>query len=221
MSNIKTSTVLTVNRRTWQCLALLAITMLMVSGCGGGAGGVYVESREAPPLQIPENLDRPSNEAALIIPGVAAPELAGLRDDAVPPKVLTSEEAALSTSRVGFGEGALFLLVEDQVESVYRRLGFTLNRGSMSIEENRPESHAYVFLYRQPPPGEVKRGFWRSLAFWKGADWIDHSGRYEVRLVADDDNPQHTRIYLYDGNGNAALPEPVEQLLGIVQERLG
>ncbi len=220
MSNIKTSKALIHNNHARQWLVIL-ITGLLLTACGGNVGGVYVESREAPPLRVPEKLDRPSNEAALIIPGVAAPELAGLRDDAVPPKVLTSEEAALSSTRVGFGEGALFLLVEDRVESVYRRLGFTLNRSGLSLQERKPDSHAYVFLYRQPPPSRAKKGFWRTLAFWKSAEWEDYSGHYEVRLVADDDNPLHTRVYLYDANGKAAQPAPVEQLLGIVQERLG
>lgn len=200
-------------------LGLMMLTVLL-AGCAG-PGGAYVDSRESSPLQVPEALDRPSTEAALTIPGVAAPELAGLRDEAVPPKVLTSEEAAQSTSRVGFGEGALFLLVEDRLESVYRRLGFTLDRGSMSVQERDPDNHSYTFLYRQPPPERVKKSFWRKLAFWKGSGGLDYSGRYEVRLLPDQDNPEHTRIYLYDSQGNAAQPAPVEQLLGIVQERLG
>ncbi len=200
---------------------LILIAGLLLSACGGRVGGVYVDSRETSPLQVPANLDKPSTEAALTIPGSAAPQLAGLRDEAVPPKVLTSEEAAQSTSRVGFGDGALFLLVDDRVESVYRRLGFTLNRGEMSINERDPNNHSYLFTYRQPAPAKVKKSFWRKLTFWRGNKGVDYSGRYEIRLVADDDDPEHTRIYLYDGDGVAARPEPVEQLLGLVQERLG
>ena len=218
MSNIGLSKALMSKRGLSVITALLG--SLLLAACGN-VGGVYVDSREASPLRVPDQLDRPSTEAALTIPGAAAPELAGLRDEAVPPKVLTSEEAAQSTSRVGFGDGALFLLIEDSVDSVYRRLGFTLERSGMSIESREPDRLTYTFLYRQPPPTQLRKGFWRKMAFWKGADWEDYSGRYEVRLVPDDDKPEHTRVYLYDSEGNAAQPEPVEQLLGIVQERLG
>lgn len=218
MSNIGLSKALLGKRGLSLIIALL--TSLLLAACGN-VGGVYVDSREASPLRVPDQLDLPSTEAALTIPGAAAPELAGLRDEAVPPKVLTSEEAAQSTSRVGFGDGALFLLIEDRVDSVYRRLGFTLDRSGMSIEAREPDQLSYTFLYRQPPPTQARKGFWRKMAFWKGTSFDDHSGRYEVRLVPDDDKPEHTRIYLYDGEGNAARPEPVEQLLGLVQERLG
>jgi len=211
---------LSVKKRYLLRIALAFLGVLLMVACRS-VGGAYVDSRESSPLRVPEHLDRPGIESALTIPGIAASELAGLRDDAIPPKVLTSEEAALSTSRVGFGQGALFLLVEDELESVYRRLGFTLNRNGMSVEQSKPETHSYMFVYTQPSNVKTKRSFWRSMLFWQGDARANYSGRYEVRLATDDDDSGHTRIYLYDTNGRAALPESVEQLFGIVQERLG
>lgn len=220
MNNIRCWKILRTKNNYLLRTSLAFIGVLLMAACRT-VGGAYVDSRETAPLRVPEHLDRPSIESALTIPGIATPELAGLRDDAVPPKVLTSEEAALSTSRVGFGQGALFLLVEDQLDSVYRRLGFTLNRNGMSVEEIKPDAHSYVFSYTQAPLAKTEKGFWRSVLFWQGGSGTNYSGRYEVRLATDDNDSDHTRIYLYDADGKAALPESVEQLFGIVQERLG
>ena len=87
------------------------LIVLSITACGGGKK-LYMESREARPLEVPTDLDMPNQEGALFIPGRYAPELAG-RAEARPPLVLSSEEAELANTNIRYGDGALYLLVED------------------------------------------------------------------------------------------------------------
>lgn len=201
------------------CLLVILMIWLQQMGCSS-YGGAYVDSREVPDIVVPDDLDAPAVENALLIPGLSAPELAGLRDEARPPQVLTSEEAAASTSSIAFGNGALYLLIEDEATSVYRRLGFTLARGQMELLERKDAERKLVFRYQQVP-AKVEKGFFGAMAFWKDSYGPNYSGDYQVRLEPDDDNRNHTRIYLYTMDGRAAAPQPVEHIFGQIQERLG
>ncbi len=206
-------------------LTLILLTSLAVTACGGGRQGIYIDSTEAEPLRVPENLDRPSTGSALFVPGVSAPELAGLRDAAKPPLVLSSEEASASGISIGYGDGALYMLIKDTPRSVYRRLGFALNRGHMSLREQQPEGMAYDFFYRQPPETKPKQGFfgglWDVLTFWSGSEEIDYSGNYRVKIQADDNNPSHARVYLYDVDDRAAGSDRADLIFTHLQRRLG
>lgn len=192
--------------------------LLALSACGGKK--LYVESRESAPLEVPGDLDMPNQESALFIPGRYAPELAG-RAEARPPLVLSSEEAELTNTNIRYGDGALFLLVEDETPSVWRRLGFTLDRAGMKINERLPDAQRYHISYTQPPLLYSNRSFWDTIFFWRNSDPVDYSGSYQVELHTDADNPEHTRVYLYDGNHRPADPEASDHILGVIQQRLG
>ena len=200
-------------------IIVTTLAIMQLNGCTA-VGGAYVGSREVPDISVPDDLDAPSVENALLIPGLSAPELAGLRDEAQPPVVLTSEDAAVANTSIGFGNGALYLLVEDEVPSVYRRLGFTLARGQMELLERKDDEQMLVFRYNQALKQE-NRGFLGSLAFWKKGGGPNYSGDYQVRLERDDDNRQYTRVYLFTTDGRPVTPTPVEHIFGEIQERLG
>lgn len=204
---------------------LMLLTSLALTACGSGRQGIYIDSSELEPLRVPENLDRPATGTALFVPGVSAPELAGLRDAAKPPLVLSSEQASESGISIGYGAGALFMLIDDTPVSVHRRLGFTLNRGHMRLREQQPEGLAYEFFYRQPPETKPKKGFfgglWDVMVFWSSAEEVDYSGVYRVQIQPDDNNPSHTRVYLYDEDERPADADRAELIFTHLQERLG
>ncbi len=199
-------------------LPVLMLSALVLAACGSGKK-LYIESEELPPLVVPEDLDTPDQRLALAIPGTPAAELAG-RAEARPPVVLSSEEAAISNTQVRYGAGALYLLVEDEISSVWRRLGFTLNRGAMRLTDTAPDSHRYSFFYTQPPPAD-EGGFWDTIFFWRGSDMVDFSGEYQVELRPDDKTPGNTRVYLYRGDGRPADAEAADHITGVIQKRLG
>lgn len=201
------------------CIIIAVLIAVLISGCGAG-NEVYVESRESQPLVVPADLDRPSLDAALLIPGQPAPQLAG-RAEAKPPLVLSSEEAAQISTNVRYGDGALYLLVPDEMASVSRRLGFTLNRSGMNLDSRNEQEKRFAFSYRQPPNTIVlDRSFWDTVFFWRNTKPADYSGSYQIKLLPDDD-PQQTRVYLYDHQGQAAPAEAADHLFGIIQQRLG
>jgi uncharacterized lipoprotein len=192
---------------------------LVLTACGSGKE-LYMESRESKPLEVPNDLDMPNRDGALFIPGRYAPELAG-RAQARPPLVLSSEEAELANTNIRYGDGALYLLVEDEPASVWRRLGFTLNRAGMTVNVREQDQQRYRFSYVQPPLLYTDRSFWDTIFFWRNSDPIDYSGSYQVELKGDDNNPDNTRVYLYDADLRPADPEASDHLLGIIQKRLG
>lgn len=192
---------------------------LALSACGSNKK-LYLDSREAKPLEVPPGLDMPNQESALFIPGVAAPELAG-RAEARPPLVLSSKEAELSNANIRYGDGALFLLVEDEPDSVWRRLGFTLNRAGMTLAERQVDQRIYRFSYNQPASLYDTRSFWDTVFFWRNSDPVDYSGTYQIQLKPDNDNPSNTRVYLYNAEQRPADPEASDHLLGVIQQRLG
>lgn len=192
---------------------------LLLSACGAGRQ-VYLESDEAKPLEVPTGLDQPNLENALLIPGRSAPQLAG-RAEANPPLVMSSEEAAQSSTNIRYGDGALYLLIEDEIESVWRRLGFTLNRGQMSLEQRDDERRRFHFRYLQPPAPAGDRSFWDTVFFWRRSDPLDFTGQYQIQLRADDADLQRTRAYLFNGEGQPAPPEAADHLFGVIQQRLG
>jgi len=204
---------------------IMLLAGLAVTACGSGRQGIYIDSSETEPLRVPENLDRPSTGTALYVPGVSAPELAGLRDAAKPPLVLSSEEARVSGITIGYGDGALYMLIRDTPASVHRRLGFALNRGYMSLREQQPPGLAYEFFYRQPEESKPRQGFfgglWDVITFWSSDEEVDYSGNYRVSIQPDDDNPSHARVYLYDAEDRPADSDRADLIFTHLQERLG
>ena len=197
---------------------------ILLAGCGGAEERpIYAQSPETQPIQVPPGLDQPETQAALRIPGESAPELAGLRQGATPPQVLPSAEASTNTSSVRYGAdaGALYLLVEDRLESVWRRLGFTLNRRDMSLQRSDESARVYEFSYTRRSPAEEEGGIWDTIMFWRGGDSEDYSGVYRVRLQSDDERPEATRVYLFRGDGSAAPAAAADHLLGLIKQRLG
>jgi len=204
---------------------LMLLTGFLLTACGAGRQGIYIDSDEVEPLRLPENLDRPATGTALYVPGVSAPELAGLRNAAKPPLVLSSEEASASGISIGYGDGALYMLIEDSPASVHRRLGFALNRGHMRLREQQPPGLAYDFFYRQPEESKPKQGFfgglWDVMTFWSSDEEIDYSGNYRVSIQPDTNNPAHTRVYLYDEQDRPADSDRADMIFTHLQERLG
>jgi len=206
-------------RNIYLDIAIYLALALALAACGGNKQ-LYMESREAPSLQVPADLDMPNQESGLFIPGRSAPQLAG-RAEARPPLVLSSEEAEQASTNIRYGDGALYLLVEDDLNSVWRRLGFTLNRAGMAIDETFPDLFRYTFNYNQPPATISGRSFWDTVFFWRNSDPINYSGTYHVELHRDSGNEQQTRVYLYGGDEHPANAEAADHLLGVIQKRLG
>ena len=178
---------------------------------------IYVQSEEVPPIEAPEGLSLPEVRQTYDIPGAFLPQLAAMGDEARPPVVLSSAEAEASRSHIRFGPTGLYLEVEDEPDSVWRRLSFTLNRSGMNVREINEERRRYRFRFSHDPI-EIRRSGLARFAFWRSDEIVDYSGTYQAELRDDGDR---TRIVLLGEGGEIIEMDRAEYVLSVLRERLG
>lgn len=195
---------------------------LMLAGCGlfGKDRPVYVASAEIKPLRVPPDLSQPRTENLFVIPGYSLPELAARGDESLPPRVLSSSEAESARSRIRFGPTGLYLEVDDEAASVWRRLGFALNRGEMSVQRVLPDERRYAVGFVHAPIVIAERGwFSRMFLFWRSPEFIDYSGSYMLEVQRA--TPTSTRVAILGENGEILPMQQAEFVLARLQDRLG
>ena len=199
-------------------LLLLIILATLLSACfNRDRQPIYVGSEEVSAIRAPEGFSQPRVRSTHEIPGYFLPELAAVGNEARPPRVLTSAEAEASRSHLRFGATGLHLEVEDEPDSVWRRLGFTLDRGRMSIESVDDEQRLIAFRFDHDPIVLQRRGFGRA-AFWRSPERIDFRGVYQVQVLPSGDN---ARVALFDQRGDLVELDRAEFVLAVLRERLG
>lgn len=204
------------NRAIVNILLAIASAVLLSACAVGDSNPIYLDSAEVDPIRTPPELDEPPVRGTYRVAGVYLPQMAGQSEDR-PPRVLSSAEAEASRSHVRFGERGLYLEVEDELDSVWRRLGFTLNRSGMEIQQADAEDRQYSFRFQHDPIVIDRTGFAR-LAFWQRPERIDYSGRFKVELEPAGDA---TRVILLDENGELIEMDRAEYVLAVLRERLG
>lgn len=209
------------NFRSSTAKALLSVLLsVFLAGCFGSRNPVYVASEEVPPIRVPEGLSQPDRQSTFEIPGFSLPELAARGDQSRPPQVLPSSEAEQARSRVSFGPTGLYLQVEDEAASVWRRLTFALDRGGMSIEEVLFDDRRFVTRFTHEPIQASQRGFIsRLFLFWRSPEVIDYSGLYQLEVQRE--TAQTTRVAIFDREGSILPMEQAEYVLIRLQRRLG
>ncbi|MEE4295096.1 MAG: hypothetical protein V2J20_00585 [Wenzhouxiangella sp.] len=200
-----------------RAVIVLAMAATMAGCTLGGSDDVYLRSAEVDPIRAPDGLDQPRVRGTFQVAGYALPEMAGQNEDR-PPRVLTSAEAEASRSRIRFGQYGLYLEVEDELSSVWRRLGFTLNRGDMKVESASADEHRYAFAFDPEPIVVERRGLAR-FAFWEPNERLDHGGRFVLELEPESEDA--TRVLLLDENGELIDMARAEYVLSILRDRLG
>lgn len=206
--------------RTRSLFILSLAMVLLLGGCfNRERDPVYVSSEEIDPIEAPPGLDRPQTRNIYDVPGYSLPELAAQGEQERPPEVQPSAVAERSRSQIRFGPTGLYLAVEDQPDSVWRRLGFTLNRGGMQVEQVDENQNRYVFRFSHEPI-EPDVGFFDRLTFWSSPEATDYSGSYVAR-VAESADSGVTRVELLDEDGSVVDLDRAEFVLARLRERLG
>jgi len=195
-------------------------TVVLLGGCfGSGSDPVYVASDEIEPIEAPPGLDAPRTRNIFDIPGYSLPELAAQGNQERPPEVQPSSVAEKSRSQIRFGPNGLYLAVEDMPDSVWRRLGFTLNRGGMQVVQVDEDERRYVFSFSHEPV-QADVGLFDRLTFWSSPGVADYSGEYVAR-IAGETRDGVTRVELLDADGSVIEMERAEFVLARLRERLG
>lgn len=206
--------------QTRSVFILVLTGSLLMSGCfNRDQQPIYVGSEEVDRIEAPSGLDQPMTSNIYDVPGYSLPELAAQGEPERPPEVLPSKEAERSRSHIRFGPTGLYLAVEDRPDSVWRRLGFSLNRGSMQVRQVREQERRYLFRFSHDPIRPEKTGLSR-LAFWSQPEVIDYSGVYTAHVTGDSDD-DNTRVELFDEDGSVVDMERAEFVLARLRDRLG
>lgn len=207
------------NRTRTFFILSLAMTLLLAGCFNRERDPIYVSSEEIDPIEAPPGLDQPDTRNIYDVPGYSLPELAAQGEQERPPEVQPSAVAEQSRSQIRFGPTGLYLAVEDQPDSVWRRLGFTLNRGGMQVERVYEDQRRYLFRFSHEPI-RPDTGLLDRLTFWSSPEAIDYSGSYVARVASEADNGV-TRVELLKTNGGVVELDRAEFVLARLRERLG
>lgn len=202
--------------------AAVAMTAALASGCGllPDRGPVYAESQEVSMIEVPPGMSRPDTDTEFEIPGYSLPELAAQGDESRPPRVLSSAEAEQARSRIRFGPQGLYLEVDDTAASTWRRLGFALNRGDMTVDQVLDDQRRFRVRFRHDPIRVSDRGWISSVfLFWKSPEYLDYSGTYVFEVQRETSDT--TRVAVLGEDGNVLPMQRAEFVLDRLRERLG
>lgn len=193
---------------------------LLLGGCfNRERDPIYVASEEIKPIEAPPGLDQPRIRDTYDVPGYSLPELAAQGEQEQPPQVQPSSVAEQSRSQIRFGPTGLYLAVEDEPNSVWRRLSFTLNRAGMQVQQVNEGQRRYRFRFSHDPI-RPDYGVFDRLTFWSRPEAIDYSGEYVAR-VAEASERGITRVELLDADGSVIEMDRAEFVLARLRERLG
>lgn len=210
--------------RKLQVLFPAAVFMLPVlTGCGLFGDKeedrpVYFEANETEYLAVPKGLNKPRRDKAMLILGDQTPAGMLVDSNSEPPLVQVKGSSGISGAGINYGARGNYLLIADSLESVYTRLKLAIESSGMELLDQNAARDSYDLYYADPPRPKPKKGFFKSMLFWKKAEVIDYSGNYRTRLEADGEK---TRIYLTDMQGQSTSEGAADAVLGQVLEGLG
>jgi uncharacterized lipoprotein len=196
-------------------ILLSTLAVLLLAGCSSDARKrEYYDAAETPALDIPEGLSRPASSSALVInaPPMSLPP-AGI--ETRPPRISSTTSGLDSNSSFTWSAQGLYLVVDDTLESVHRRLGLVIERAGMQ-RLRVDEKGVYRFDYYQS--FEDEGGFFRKMAFWSRDKREDYSGAYQTFAEAEGDK---TRVYIKYADGTDCEPDAAEHVLDVIRSRLG
>lgn len=193
----------------------MLLPMLLIGACSSDAKKrEYYDAAETPSLEIPEGLARPTSGSALVI-GVPAIPLTPMAMESRPPRISSTTSGLDANARFSWSPEGLYLLVDDTVESVQRRLGVVIERAGMQ-RVRVDDRGVYRFEYQHVI--EEEEGFFRKMAFWSRDKREDYSGSYQILTRADGDK---TRVFLKYADGTDCGPDAAEHVLDMLRSRLG
>lgn len=208
-------------KRTLSCL-LLAVLPVM-GGCGlfgfidRDVG--YEKSETRPPLDVPPDLSKPAEDPGMSVPDAIGGVPGPVGDAPLPPDLDGSELPEAPEIELPRDEsGAPYLVLEDTVQSAWRRTGFALERSGFSIAHRDDLRMVYVVRYTPARRNEDSGGFF-SWLFGRG-DGEPETGQqqYQVSLVGAGEDRTH--VMVLDRAGEPEDSESAERILAIVAERL-
>ncbi|WP_430389109.1 hypothetical protein [Dyella sp. 20L07] len=186
-------------------LPVLALSALLLSGCGMfRSQKAWETAKQETPLEIPPGLDTPSTSAALVIPEQGA-------------NTPTSNGA---TARFGKGGGVIAdgFVINDSVDSTYRRVGQALENGDVGqVLAHDDDAHTYTLSVIASDEPTQKKGFFSSMFNGKSKQTADAPGAapHQVQLTVGNSGAKASEVR---AQGDAAA---VAKVVDTLKGRLG
>lgn len=190
-------------------LGTLIIFATVISGCGWlKQKSDYEHVEERQPLEVPPDLDRPNDRAALRVPNSTYSRVAGGSvDSAVPTENSLSTAPGVPSS----------LLVADTPLSTWRRLGPSLERVGLRIVNEDEDSLQYRVEYVDTEARANRPGLFKRLVLRRKGP-ADYSGEYVIEVR---DVPQGSEVHVLNEDGTDAPDRVAEDISGALDDRLG
>lgn len=207
--------------RKLQVLSPVAV-LLVLTGCGLFGDKeedrpVYFEASETDYLTVPKGLNEPRRDKAMLILGNQVLAGVSIDSNSEPPRVQRVDGSDVTSSGVKYGARGSYLLIAGSVESVYTRLTQAIESSGMELLDQNEARSSCDLYYAHPPRSKQKKGFFKSMLFWRKGDFVDYSGNYRTQLESDG---EMTRIYLQDMQGKSISEGAAEAILGQVLEHM-
>ncbi len=145
---------------------IATLTLLLLAASGAGCSWLHGNSRpqwrgavQEQPLQVPPDLQRPANAAALTIPDIPA-QAAGSAAVVAPEPPGLQQAASTAANE----QGSATLEFDDTVPSVFHRVGLALKRGDIAkLQSEDASAYRYEVIVTtqvvQKPTGFFARIF--------------------------------------------------------------
>jgi outer membrane protein assembly factor BamC len=116
-------------------------------------------------------------------------------------------------------DGQPVLVLKDDFDRAWRRVGLSLDRLGFSVQDRNREQGLYYVRYLSPPtPSKDESGFMSKLAFWRSNDEkAAKAGDYRVAVTAADAG---TQVKVLGAEGKPETSEAASQMLAVLQEDL-
>lgn len=212
--------------RTTKAIAVLVVGAAVLATSGCGLFGFldrrppYEKSEPKPPLKVPSDLSKPSDDPSMDVPpvdGVPGP----VGDVPRPPDL--DDSALPQVAKVELPKdsgGAPYLPLKDTVDSAWRRTGLALERSGFTILERDEARRLYSVRYHPPPEKKKKDGGFFHWLFGGDDDKPDtrESARYQVSVVGAGE--EETRLMVLNSAGSPEATDAAERILSLLADRL-
>ena len=187
-------------------LPVLALSALLLSGCGMfRSQKAWETAKQETPLEIPPGMDTPSTSAALVIPEQGANNP-------------TSNGATARVGQSGGGQIADGFVLNDNVDSTYRRVGQALENGDIGqVVAHDDATHTYTLSVVASDQPAQKKGFFSSMFNGKSKQSADAPGAtpHQVTLTVGNSGEKASEVR---AQGDAAA---VAKVVDTLKSRLG
>jgi outer membrane protein assembly factor BamC len=115
--------------------------------------------------------------------------------------------------------GQPVLMLKDDFDRAWRRVGLSLDRLGFSVQDRNREEGMYFVRYLSPPaPSKEDSSFMSKLAFWRSdEDKAAKAGDYRVKVTSIGTG---TEVKVLGADGKPEVSEAANQMLAVLQEDL-